>query len=63
MLELWGIMLSTHAKGWRKDLNPSDACEDCRQWKFEHSRCVYFGLLRTLFRLLSALWTPESVIF
>ncbi|KAL5109922.1 hypothetical protein TcWFU_002268 [Taenia crassiceps] len=60
MLELWGIMLSTYATDWRGDLNSCDASEGCRQQKFEHSRCVYFGLLRALFRLLSALWTPES---
>ncbi|VDK35836.1 unnamed protein product [Taenia asiatica] len=60
MLELWGIMLSTYARDWRNDLNSSDFPQDCRQQKFEHSRCVYFGLFRALFRLLSALWTPES---
>ncbi|KAL5970535.1 hypothetical protein TSMEX_001704 [Taenia solium] len=60
MLELWGIMLSTYARDWRNDLNSSDFPQGCRQQKFEHFRCVYFGLFRALFRLLSALWTPES---
>ncbi|EUB64436.1 Rotatin [Echinococcus granulosus] len=60
MLELWGIMLSAYSRDWRSDLNSSGASEGCRQQKFEHSRSVYVGLLRALFRLLSALWTPES---
>ncbi|VDM16252.1 unnamed protein product [Hydatigera taeniaeformis] len=63
VMELWGIMLSTYARDWRSNLYSSDALEGRRQQNFEHSRCAYVGLLRALFRLLSALWTPESCAF
>lgn len=58
MLELWGILLSTFSKSWRHELNFDLKSED-----FEQARCVYIGLLRAVFRLLSALWTPELVLF
>uniref|UniRef100_A0A5K3G189 Non-specific serine/threonine protein kinase n=1 Tax=Mesocestoides corti TaxID=53468 RepID=A0A5K3G189_MESCO len=61
MLELWGIMISTFASAWRRDLDgdsSSDALSTLR-----YSRCVYIALVRTLFRFVSALWTPESCAY
>ncbi len=68
MLELWGVMISTFGKTWRTDL---DACTTSselfhremidRLSELQFSRYVYTALVRTLFRLLSALWSPESV--
>ena len=62
MLELWGVVLSTFSRGWlRDDLNISNTWGSKRREELEHSRWVYNGLLRSLFHLLSSLWTPESV--
>ncbi|KAM7538255.1 hypothetical protein Aperf_G00000076526 [Anoplocephala perfoliata] len=58
MLELWGILLSIFSKSWRDELN----C-DLKSGDFEQARCVYIGLLQTLFRFLFALWTPESCAY